>query len=198
MLRYDEVSGTVGVVPRSRRGYTNGNTVDRQGRLVSCEHGGRRVARTEHDGTHHRAGRPLPGQAASTARTTSWCSPTARSGSPIPSYGIDSDYEGIKAESEIGGCHVYRIDPHAGAVDRGRRRLRAARTASPSRSTSATSTSPIPALAEGSMRSVRRRRRRHARRRRGVHHRCLGPLRRLPPRRGRPDLDERRGQGQLL
>src|SRR5690606_39877700 len=28
-----------------------------------------------------------------------------------PAYGIDSDYEGHKAESEIGACHVYRIDP---------------------------------------------------------------------------------------
>ena len=33
------------------RGYTNGHTVDAQGRLVSCEHGNRRVTRTEHDGT---------------------------------------------------------------------------------------------------------------------------------------------------
>jgi sugar lactone lactonase YvrE len=30
---------------------SNGNTTDRQGRLVSCEHGGRRVVRTEFDGT---------------------------------------------------------------------------------------------------------------------------------------------------
>jgi gluconolactonase len=31
-----------------------------------------------------------------------------------PSYGIDSDYEGHRAESEIGGCHVYRVDPANG------------------------------------------------------------------------------------
>ena len=28
-----------------------------------------------------------------------------------PSYGILMDYEGDRAESEIGACHVYRIDP---------------------------------------------------------------------------------------
>ena len=33
-----------------------------------------------------------------------------------PAYGIDTDYEGHKAESEIGACHVYRIDPSSGDV----------------------------------------------------------------------------------
>ena len=50
MLRYDEATGDVGVF-RAPAGYTNGHTVDSQGRLVSCEHGNRRVTRTEHDGT---------------------------------------------------------------------------------------------------------------------------------------------------
>ena len=35
-----------------------------------------------------------------------------------PSYGILSDYEGERAQSEIGACHVYRIDPNTAAVDR--------------------------------------------------------------------------------
>ena len=34
-----------------------------------------------------------------------------------PAYGIDTDYEGDKAESEIGACHVYRVDPGTGKVD---------------------------------------------------------------------------------
>src|SRR3954447_12548259 len=50
MLRYDEAADRVGVF-REPAGYTNGHTVDPQGRLVSCEHGARRVTRTEHDGT---------------------------------------------------------------------------------------------------------------------------------------------------
>jgi gluconolactonase len=33
-----------------------------------------------------------------------------------PSYGIDSDYEGHRADSEIGACHLYRVDPQDGAV----------------------------------------------------------------------------------
>src|ERR671938_1770431 len=49
MLRWDETTGAVGVF-RQPSGYANGNTVDRQGRLVTCEHGHRRVTRTEHDG----------------------------------------------------------------------------------------------------------------------------------------------------
>ncbi|RWL52884.1 SMP-30/gluconolactonase/LRE family protein [Mesorhizobium sp.] len=50
MLRYDETDGSVGVF-RQPSGNSNGNTVDRQGRLVTCEHSGRRVSRTEFDGS---------------------------------------------------------------------------------------------------------------------------------------------------
>src|SRR5262245_16240102 len=50
ILRWDETNGQVGVF-RHPAGYTNGHTVDRQGRLVSCEHGNRRITRTEHDGS---------------------------------------------------------------------------------------------------------------------------------------------------
>ena len=50
ILRWDEPTGTVGVF-RAPAGYTNGHTVDREGRLVSCSQGARRVERTEHDGS---------------------------------------------------------------------------------------------------------------------------------------------------
>src|SRR3712207_9309800 len=46
MLRFDECSGQVSVF-RQPAGYSHGNTVDRQGRLVTCEHGNRRVTRTD-------------------------------------------------------------------------------------------------------------------------------------------------------
>src|SRR5690606_13071877 len=46
MLRWDETTDTVGVF-RQPAGHSNGNTVDRQGRLVTCEQGNRRVTRTE-------------------------------------------------------------------------------------------------------------------------------------------------------
>jgi gluconolactonase len=114
MMRYDEMSGTVALF-RSPAGYTNGNTVDRQGRLVSCEHGNRRVSRTEHDGSitviaSHYRGKRLnsPNDVVVRSDGSIWFTD--------PSYGIDSDYEGHKAESEIGACHVYRVDPQTGEV----------------------------------------------------------------------------------
>lgn len=114
MLRYDEATGTVGVF-RSPAGYSNGNTVDRQGRLVTCEHGNRRVTRTEHDGTITVLADRYEGK-----RLNSPNDVVVRSDGMIyftdPAYGIDSDYEGHKAPSEIGACHVYRIDPRSGAV----------------------------------------------------------------------------------
>src|SRR5258705_11971748 len=49
MLRWDEASGQVSEF-RKPSGYANGNTRDRRGRILSCEHGGRRVSRTGYDG----------------------------------------------------------------------------------------------------------------------------------------------------
>lgn len=112
MLRFDELTGTVGVF-REPAGYSNGNTVDRQGRLVSCEHGHRRVTRTEHDGTvtvltDRYEGKRLnsPNDLVERSDRSIWFTD--------PSYGIDSDYEGHKAVSEIGACNVYRVDPLSG------------------------------------------------------------------------------------
>ena len=113
LLRWDETTGAVGVF-REPSGYANGNTVDRQGRLVTCEQGNRRVTRTEHDGSvtvlaDRYAGKRLnsPNDVVVRGDGSIWFTD--------PAYGIDSDYEGNQAESEIGACHVYRIDP-AGAV----------------------------------------------------------------------------------
>jgi gluconolactonase len=114
MMRFDETSGAVSVF-RHLSGYSNGNTVDRQGRLVTCEHGNRRVTRTEHDGSITVLASHYQGK-----RFNSPNDVVVRSDGSIwftdPAYGIDSDYEGHKAESEIGDCHVYRIDPHTGDV----------------------------------------------------------------------------------
>jgi gluconolactonase len=114
MMRYDETDGSVSVF-RSPCGNSNGNTTDRQGRLVSCEHGGRRVSRTEHDGTITTLADRWQGK-----RLNSPNDVVVKSDDSIwftdPAYGIDTDYEGDKAESEIGACHVYRIDPKSGEV----------------------------------------------------------------------------------
>lgn len=115
MLRWDETTGATGVF-RLPCGFSNGNTVDRQGRLVTCEHGGRRVTRTEHDGSvtvlaDRFEGRRFnsPNDAVVHSDGSVWFTD--------PAYGIDSDYEGHRAESELDGCHVYRVDP-AGRVTR--------------------------------------------------------------------------------
>jgi gluconolactonase len=114
MLRYDETSGQTSVF-RAPAGNTNGHTVDRQGRLVSCEHGGRRVSRTEFDGTVITLADSYKGK-----RLNSPNDVVVKSDNSIwftdPSYGIDSDYEGNKSKSEIGRSNVYRIDPKSGAV----------------------------------------------------------------------------------
>ncbi|MGE5287908.1 MAG: SMP-30/gluconolactonase/LRE family protein [Micromonosporaceae bacterium] len=108
ILRWDETTGAVGVF-RQPAGYANGHTVDPQGRLVSCEHGNRRVTRTEHDGSITVIADRYNGR-----RFNSPNDVVVHSDGSIwftdPSYGIDSDYEGHKAESEIGACHVYRVD----------------------------------------------------------------------------------------
>jgi gluconolactonase len=116
MLRWDERNNTVGEF-RKPSNNTNGNTVDRQGRLISCEHLSRTVTRTEHDGAitvlaDRWMGKRLnsPNDAVVHSDGAIWFTD--------PDYGIMSEYEGQRAESEIGACHVYRIDPHSGAVER--------------------------------------------------------------------------------
>src|SRR5262249_39998294 len=47
IMRWDEATGRVSVF-REPANYTNGHCRDRQGRLISCEHGGRRITRTEY------------------------------------------------------------------------------------------------------------------------------------------------------
>ncbi|RKS73764.1 gluconolactonase [Motilibacter peucedani] len=114
LLRWDEATGTVGVF-RSPAGFPNGNTIDHHGRLVSAEQGNRRVTRTEHDGSVTVLAERFEGR-----RLNSPNDVIVRSDGTIffsdPVYGILSDYEGNRGESEIGASNVYRIDPATGAV----------------------------------------------------------------------------------
>ncbi|MBL8386170.1 MAG: SMP-30/gluconolactonase/LRE family protein [Burkholderiales bacterium] len=89
--------------------YANGNTRDREGRLITCEHGTRRVTRTETDGritvlAERYRGKRLnsPNDVVVAADGAIWFTD--------PSYGILNDYEGHAAQSEIGACNVYRLD----------------------------------------------------------------------------------------
>jgi gluconolactonase len=112
ILRWDETTGTVGVF-RHPAGFANGHTVDRQGRLVSCEHGARQVTRTEPDGSVTVLADRYDGK-----RLNSPNDVVVHSDGSVwftdPSYGIDSDYEGHRADSEIGACYVYRVRPSNG------------------------------------------------------------------------------------
>ena len=113
MLRYSQ-DGDVSVF-RARSDFTNGNTRDNQGRLVSCQHGTRRVVRTEIDGTitvlaDSFGGKRLnsPNDVVVKSDDTIWFTD--------PSYGIMSNYEGFKAEPEQATRNVYRLDPRSGQL----------------------------------------------------------------------------------
>ncbi|MDJ0638495.1 MAG: SMP-30/gluconolactonase/LRE family protein [Paracoccaceae bacterium] len=109
MLRFDDTDGSVSVF-RQPSNNSNGNTVDREGRLVTCEHLARRVTRTEHDGSITVIADRFEGK-----RFNSPNDVVVKSDGSIwftdPDYGILIDYEGQRAESEMGACHVYRADP---------------------------------------------------------------------------------------
>jgi gluconolactonase len=114
ILRWDETDGSVSVFRQPARN-TNGHTVDREGRLVSCEHQGRCISRTEHDGTvrvlvDRFEGKRLnsPNDVVVKSDGTIWFTD--------PTYGIDSDYEGDAAPSEIGASYVYRFNPADGSL----------------------------------------------------------------------------------
>ena len=94
---------------------SNGNTRDRQGRLVTCEHLTRRVTRTEPDGSITVIADRYQGK-----RLNSPNDVVVKSDHSIwftdPSYGILTEFEGSRAEQEQGGCYVYRVDPATGEI----------------------------------------------------------------------------------
>ncbi|MCX7317234.1 MAG: SMP-30/gluconolactonase/LRE family protein, partial [Hyphomicrobiales bacterium] len=112
LMRYDSTDGHVSVF-RQPANNANGNTVDRQGRLLSAEHLGRRIPRPEHDGSITALADRYQGK-----RFNSPNDVVVKSDGSIwftdPTYGIDADYEGEMAESEIGASYVYRIHPQSG------------------------------------------------------------------------------------
>jgi gluconolactonase len=111
MLKWDEETGAVSVF-RKPSNFSNGHTRDRQGRLVSCEHGSRSVTRTEHDGRITTLIERFEGK-----RLNSPNDIVVKSDGSIwftdPEFGILGDYEGHKSASEI-AANVYRLDPDSG------------------------------------------------------------------------------------
>lgn len=113
LIRWDEVSGAV-VTLRNPAGYPDGNTRDRQGRLITCELGSRTLTRTEHDGTitvlaSHFEGVQLtgPNDVVVKSDDSIWFSDNGA--------GIRGNYLGDKARAEL-PFRVYRLDPATAAL----------------------------------------------------------------------------------
>jgi len=114
IMRWDEETGAVSVF-RKPSNFANGHTRDRQGRLLSCEHGGRRVTRTEYDGAitvlvDRFEGKRLnsPNDLVVASDGAIWFSD--------PAFGISGDYEGHRAPPEL-PTHLYRHDPATGVTE---------------------------------------------------------------------------------
>jgi gluconolactonase len=110
IMRWDEETGGTTIF-RNPSNFANGNTRDRQGRLVTCEHDARRVTRTEYDGTisvliDKFDGKPLnsPNDVVVKSDGSIWFSD--------PPFGLN-DYQGHVAASEL-PTNVYRLDPQSG------------------------------------------------------------------------------------
>ena len=113
IMRWDDETGAISEFRRPSN-FANGNTRDRQGRLVTCEHGGRRVTRTEYDGSikviidsfeNKRLNSPNDVVVASDGAI--WFTD--------PSFGILGNYEGYRSQPEI-GQNVYRVDGETGVA----------------------------------------------------------------------------------
>ena len=114
IMRYCEDDGHLSVF-RQPSMNSNGNTIDREGRLITCEHSGRRVTRTEFDGSitiiaDKYNGKKLdsPNDAAVASDGSIWFTD--------PAYGIGGNYEGMKADQEQEKHNVYRVDPKSGDI----------------------------------------------------------------------------------
>jgi gluconolactonase len=101
---------------RNPSGYSNGNTFDFQGRELSCEHGGRRVARYEPNGTATTIADKFQGKRLNSPNDIV-VHPDGGIWFTDPTYGIQGNYEGFQAQSEIKPA-VYRVDPQSGQIDK--------------------------------------------------------------------------------
>src|SRR6202011_1456381 len=114
IMKGEEETGAVSVF-RKPSNHANGNARDRQGRLVTCEHEGRRVTRTEYDGSITVILDRFDGK-----RLNSPNDVVVKSDGSIwftdPPFGILGEYEGDKAEPELPVTCVYRVDARNGQV----------------------------------------------------------------------------------
>jgi gluconolactonase len=111
LMRWDEETGAVSIY-RKPSNHANGNTRDRQGRLISCEHETRRITRTEYDGSisvlmDRFEGKQLnsPNDISVKSDDSIWFSD--------PPFGLRSNYQGNIAAQEL-PSNIYRLDPKSG------------------------------------------------------------------------------------
>ncbi|MFZ9423926.1 MAG: SMP-30/gluconolactonase/LRE family protein [Limnohabitans sp.] len=113
LMRWDDASGAVSVL-RQPSQQANGNTRDRQGRLITCEHLGRRVTRTEYDGSLTVIADRYQGK-----RLNSPNDVVVKSDDSIwftdPPFGLLGWYEGVPVPQEL-PTHVYRVDGATGDI----------------------------------------------------------------------------------
>lgn len=111
IMKWEEETGAVSEF-RKPSSFANGNTRDRLGRLVTCEHGGRRVTRTEYDGRITVLAERFEGKRLSSPNDV-----VVKSDHSIwftdPPFGLLSDYEGHRAAQEL-PMNVYRVDGVSG------------------------------------------------------------------------------------
>ncbi|HKK31017.1 MAG TPA: SMP-30/gluconolactonase/LRE family protein [Alphaproteobacteria bacterium] len=112
ILKWEEETGEVSVY-RKPSNFANGNTRDRQGRLVTCEHS-RQLTRTEYDGSIRVLADSFQGKKLNSPNDV-----VVKSDGSVwftdPVFGILGNYEGHKAESEVTPA-VYRLDPETGEM----------------------------------------------------------------------------------
>jgi gluconolactonase len=115
ILRWDSATGAVSVHAEQVE-FTNGRTLDLQGRVVNCSHGRRAIERTEPDGSTHVLVDHWAG-----ARFNSPNDVVVKSDGTIwftdPGYGIIQAHEGHLGEREYDDHWVFRFDPASGAID---------------------------------------------------------------------------------
>jgi gluconolactonase len=113
IMRYDEATGAWGVF-RSPSNFANGLARDRQGRLLACEHLGRRVTRTEYDGSITVLAESYNGKRLNSPNDIV-CQSNGAIWFTDPPFGIGGHWEGEKATPEL-PHGVYRIDPASGKL----------------------------------------------------------------------------------
>lgn len=114
VLKWEEETGAVSVWQKPSNN-ANGHTRDRQGRVIACEHAGRRVVRFEYDGSTTVIAESFQGK-----RLNSPNDVVVKSDGSIwftdPPFGLYAYYEGIKGEPELPHTNVYRVDGQSGEI----------------------------------------------------------------------------------